>query len=115
MEKRPADPKAATHIRLLPEKEKALSKTVSGSYIVSPAEETEEGCAFPLHEGTTYDVLVDGFDEENLLYLGRTYMDCIEIDAQVILSTEEELFPGRFVRATITGVCDADLVGEVIV
>ena len=42
-------------------------------------------------------------------------MDCIEIDAQVILSTEEELFPGRFVRATITGVCDADLVGEVIV
>ncbi len=66
------------------------------------------------HIGKTYDVLVDGFDEENLLYLGRTYMDCIEIDAQVILSTEEELFPGQFVRATITGVCDADLVGEVI-
>ena len=67
------------------------------------------------HIGKTYDVLVDGFDEENLLYLGRTYMDCIEIDAQVILSTEEELFPGQFVKAIITGVCDADLVGEVIV
>lgn len=66
------------------------------------------------HIGKTYDVLVDGFDEENLLYLGRTYMDCIEIDAQVILSTEEELLPGQFVRARITGTCDADLVGEVI-
>ena len=66
------------------------------------------------HIGKICDVLVDGFDEENLLYLGRTYMDCIEIDAQVILSTEEELFPGQFVRAKITGTCDADLVGEVI-
>ena len=66
------------------------------------------------HVGKTYDVLVDGFDEENLLYLGRTYMDCIEIDAQMILSTEEELHPGQFVRAVVTGVCDADLVGEVI-
>jgi ribosomal protein S12 methylthiotransferase len=67
-----------------------------------------------LHVGKTYDVLVDGFDEENLLYLGRTYMDCIEIDAQMILSTEEELLPGQFVRAVVTGVCDADLVGAAI-
>ena len=66
------------------------------------------------HIGKVYDVLVDGFDEENLLYLGRTYMDCIEIDAQVILSTEDELLPGQFVKAKITGVCDADLVGEVL-
>ena len=66
------------------------------------------------HIGKVYDVLVDGFDEENLLYLGRTFMDCIEIDAQVILSTEDELLPGQFVKAKITGVCDADLVGEVL-
>ena len=61
-----------------------------------------------------FDEEFDGFDEENLLYLGRTYMDCIEIDAQVILSTEDELLPGQFVKAKITGVCDADLVGEVL-
>ncbi len=66
------------------------------------------------HVGKTFRVLVDGFDEENLLYLGRTYMDCAEIDSQVILSTEEELLPGQFVTAKITGVCDVDLVGEVI-
>ncbi|MCR4797785.1 MAG: hypothetical protein K5853_04980 [Lachnospiraceae bacterium] len=79
VEKRPADPKAATHIRLLPEKEKALSKTVSGSYIVSPAEETEEGCAFPLHEGTTYDVLVDEVllkeEKEKALAMIRSYIE----------------------------------------
>ena len=63
--------------------------------------------------GKTYRVLVDGFDEENLLYLGRTYMDCFEIDSQVILSTEEELLPGQFVNAKIIGVDELDLVGEV--
>lgn len=64
--------------------------------------------------GKTYRVLVDGFDEENMLYLGRTYMDCFEIDSQVILSTEEELLPGQFVDAKIIGVNELDLVGEVI-
>ena len=64
--------------------------------------------------GKTYRVLVDGFDEENLLYLGRTYMDCFEIDSQVILSTEEELLPGQFVNAKIIGVNELDLVGEVV-
>ena len=64
--------------------------------------------------GKTYRVLVDGFDEENLLYLGRTYMDCFEIDSQVILSTEDELLPGQFVDAKIIGVNELDLVGEVI-
>ena len=66
------------------------------------------------HIGKTYDVLVDGFDEENLLYLGRTYMDCYEIDSQVIISTEEELLPGQFVNAKIIGVNELDLVGEVV-
>lgn len=65
--------------------------------------------------GKTFRVLVDGFDEENMLYLGRTYMDCSEIDSQVIISTEDELFPGQFVDVKITGVCEYDLVGEVII
>ncbi|MBQ5969133.1 MAG: 30S ribosomal protein S12 methylthiotransferase RimO [Clostridia bacterium] len=64
--------------------------------------------------GNVFRVLVDGFDEDDLLYLGRTYMDCAEIDSQVILSTEEELLPGQFVNVKITGVCDYDLVGDVL-
>ena len=65
--------------------------------------------------GTVMTALVDGFDEENMLYMGRTYMDAPEIDTNVIISTEDELLPGQFVKIKIIGVDDCDLVGEVIV
>ncbi len=64
--------------------------------------------------GKTFKVIVDGFDEENLFYTGRTYMDCLEIDSIVIISTEEELFPGEFVSVKIIATEDCDLVGEVV-
>lgn len=65
--------------------------------------------------GKTYKVIVDGFDEDNLLYMGRTYMDAPEIDICVIISSEEELFAGQIVECKIIGTDDFDLVGEVIV
>lgn len=64
--------------------------------------------------GTVMTAIVDGFDEENMLYMGRTYMDSPEIDSSVIISTEEELFEGQFVKIKILGVDDFDLVGEAI-
>lgn len=64
--------------------------------------------------GTVMKVIVDGFDDENMLYMGRTYMDAPEIDTSVIISTEDELLPGQFVSVKIIGVDDCDLVGEVI-
>ena len=64
--------------------------------------------------GRTLRVLVDGFDEDDMLYYGRTYMDCSEIDSRVIISTEEELLPGSFVDVRIIGTDDIDLIGEVI-
>lgn len=64
--------------------------------------------------GRVFRVIVDGFDEDNLFYTGRTYMDCLEIDSIVIISTEEELFPGEFVDVKIIATDDCDLVGEVI-
>lgn len=64
--------------------------------------------------GKTFKVIVDGFDEDNLLYLGRTYMDCLEIDSVVIISTEEELKSGEFVNVKIIATEDCDLVGEVV-
>ncbi len=64
--------------------------------------------------GQTFKVIVDGFDEENLFYVGRTYMDCLEIDSIVILSSERELHPGDFVDVKIIATEDCDLVGEVI-
>ena len=64
--------------------------------------------------GRTYRVLVDGYNENDMLYYGRTYMDCAEIDSCVILSTEQELLPGQFVDAKVIGVDDCDLVAEVL-
>ena len=64
--------------------------------------------------GTVMTAIVDGFDEENMLYMGRTYMDAPEIDSSVIISTEDELAEGQFVKIKILGVDDCDLVGEVI-
>ena len=64
--------------------------------------------------GKTYRVLVDGYNENDMLYYGRTYMDCAEIDSSVILSTEQELLPGQFVDAKVIGVDDCDLVAEVL-
>lgn len=64
--------------------------------------------------GKIFRVLVDGYNETDMLYYGRTYMDCAEIDSSVILSTEQELLPGQFVEAKVIGVDDCDLVAEVI-
>ena len=64
--------------------------------------------------GTVMTAIVDGFDEENMLYIGRTYMDAPEIDSSVIISTEDELEAGQFVKIKILGVDDCDLVGEVV-
>ena len=55
-----------------------------------------------------------GYDENDMLYYGRTYMDCAEIDSRVIISTEDELEAGVFVDVKIIGTDDFDLVGEVI-
>lgn len=64
--------------------------------------------------GRTMKVIVDGFDEENMFYVGRTYMDAPEIDSIVIISSEEELYAGQLVDAVVVGVDDCDLVCEVI-
>ncbi len=63
--------------------------------------------------GAEYDVIVDYFDEDNLLYMGRTYMDAPEIDTSVIISSEEELTQGQIVKCKVIGFDDFDMVAEV--
>lgn len=62
--------------------------------------------------GTELDVTVDYFDEDNLLYMGRSYMDAPEIDTGVIISSEEELFAGQTVKCRVIGFDDFDMVVE---
>ena len=62
--------------------------------------------------GTYLDVTVDYFDEDNLLYMGRSYMDAPEIDTNIIISSEEELAPGQTVKCKVIGFDDFDMVVE---
>ncbi len=62
--------------------------------------------------GKRLTVIVDGFDEEEMLYFGRSYMDTPEIDTSVIISSEEELFPGQFVTGTVKGNLNGELIVE---
>lgn len=64
--------------------------------------------------GSYCDVIVDYFDEENLLYIGRTSNDAPEIDTSVIISSEEELSAGDIIKCKVIGFDDLDMVVEVV-
>ena len=64
--------------------------------------------------GKTLEVLVDGYDEENEQFYGRTYADSPDIDGRVWIASEEALVEGSFVWVTIDGVIDGDLSGYIV-
>ncbi len=64
--------------------------------------------------GKTLEVLVDGYDEENEQFFGRTYADSPDIDGRVWIASEEALVEGSFVWVTIDGIIDGDLSGYIV-
>ncbi len=62
--------------------------------------------------GKIYDVLIEEKDVENI-YVGRTYMDSIEIDGCVYVKSDEELSLGNIYRAKINDALEYDLIGDV--
>lgn len=64
--------------------------------------------------GRTLDVLVDGFDEEQEQFYGRTYADSPDIDGRIWLASEEPLHEGDFVKICVDGCVDGDLSGYVL-
>ena len=64
--------------------------------------------------GTTMEVLVDGFDEEQEQYFGRTFADSPEIDGRVWIASSEDLSEGTFVKIEIDGLIEGDLSGFVV-
>ena len=64
--------------------------------------------------GKTLEVLVDGYDEENEQFYGRTYADSPDIDGRVWIASEEALVEGSFIYVTIDGIIDGDLSGYVV-
>ncbi len=61
--------------------------------------------------GKTLEVLVDGYDEEQEQFYGRTYADSPDIDGRVWIASEEPLREGQFVNVTIGEIIDGDLSG----
>ncbi len=63
------------------------------------------------HIGKVLEVMVDGYDEEQECYFGRSYMDAPDVDGFVYFSSDKELNPGDFVTVEIEDAIDADLYG----
>ncbi|MDO5400392.1 MAG: 30S ribosomal protein S12 methylthiotransferase RimO [Eubacteriales bacterium] len=63
--------------------------------------------------GQTLEVLVDGYDEEQEQFYGRTYADSPDIDGKVWIASDEPVREGDFVTVTIDGCIDGDLTGYV--
>ena len=61
--------------------------------------------------GKTMEILVDGYDDEQEQFYGRSYADSPDIDGRVWIASEEPLREGDFVTVTIDGCVDGDLCG----
>ncbi len=62
--------------------------------------------------GTELEVLVEGYDEENLMYFGRSAGDAPEVDNTVYFASEEEHSPGQFVMVKILNADTYELIGS---
>jgi ribosomal protein S12 methylthiotransferase len=62
--------------------------------------------------GQTFKVLVD--KKEAGRYLGRTEFDSVEVDNEVIITSDTKLIPGNFYQVKITKAYDYDLEGELV-
>ena len=62
--------------------------------------------------GRTVSVLVEGFDQREQCWFGRSAADAPDIDPRVYFATEEPVEPGKFVDVRITDRLDWDLLGE---
>ncbi len=64
--------------------------------------------------GKTFDVMVDGKLPEEDVYVGRSYMDCYEIDGMVFFKADYEIMSGDIVQVKITESLEYDLKGELV-
>lgn len=62
--------------------------------------------------GRLFEVLVEGKLTGEDVYVGRTYMDCPDVDGNVFFTSDRELLSGEYVTVRITKGAGYDLVGE---
>lgn len=59
-------------------------------------------------------VMIEGKVVDENAYVGRTYMDCPNVDGNIFITTDEELITGDFVKVKVTGAAEYDLIGKII-
>ena len=64
--------------------------------------------------GAVLTVMVDGYDEHDDVYCGRSYADAPDVDGKVYFKSDRPLSLGDFVELRITEAMDYDLVGELL-
>ena len=64
--------------------------------------------------GRDWLVMIEGKVVDENAYVGRTYMDCPNVDGNIFITTDEELITGDFVKVKVTGAAEYDLIGEII-
>ncbi len=64
--------------------------------------------------GSTAEVLVEGYDEENFLFYGRSRGDSIDVDGTVYFGTENEVEPGDIIKVKILDADEYDLTGQAL-
>ena len=77
----------------------------------------QQGISMEVNEariGSECEVLVDGFDEEQGRYYGRSLLEAPESDGCIWLEAGRELTPGEYVQVRITGADAYDLEATII-
>ena len=64
--------------------------------------------------GNVYDVIIDNYDIDNGIYIGRSYLDSPEVDSGIIISSDQKLEIGEFYKVKITDFNGYDLIGECV-
>ena len=62
--------------------------------------------------GEEFEAIIEGKIPMENAYIGRTYMDAPGIDSNIFVVTDEELMSGDFVKVSVTGANDYDLIGD---
>lgn len=65
-------------------------------------------------KGKKLEVLVDGYDDENEQFYGRSYADSPDVDGRVWIASDEPLKEGEFVWVCIDGNIDGELTGYLV-
>jgi ribosomal protein S12 methylthiotransferase len=77
--------------------------------------ETQQEISYELNQekvGKVFKTLID--KKESGRYLGRTEFDSVEVDNEVIITSDKKLSIGSFVNVRITKAYDYDLEGEIV-